>query len=210
MVTLNQTERQRLADAIRQAEKKTSGEIFCVLCRSSDDYFFPAGFRLACMSMVSALIVGWLLHLTWIDIDALTLLACQMAAFLLGLAIIQVWPGLRPWLLPRRLGYRRAHGNVVRQFLAHNIHATEGRTGILIFASLAERYAEIITDTGISAKVDQDEWNAIVGAMTQDIAGGRVADALTGAVDRAGRLLAEHFPADKEDRNEFPNCLGEF
>ncbi len=210
MVTLNEQEHARLAEAIRQAESKTSGEIFCVLCRRSDDYFLPAGFMLACMSMLSAVLVGWLAWLFWVDIGALTLLSCQIAAFLLGLAIIRVWPELRLWLLPRGLAYRRAHGNAVRQFLAHNIHATEDRTGVLIFVSLAERYAEIIADTGISAKVDQDEWNAIVGSVTQQIADGQVADALIGAVGRAGALLERHFPPRPGESNDLPDHLVEF
>ena len=210
MVILSQSEHARLAEVIRQAERKTSGEIFCVLCRSSDDYFLPASFVLACMSILSTVLVGVYAHLMWIALDALTLLACQIAALALGLAIIRIKPGLRPWLLPKSLCYRRAHGNALRQFLAHNIHATQDRTGILIFVSLAERYAEIIADTGISEKVGQDEWNTIVGSMTEKIAAGQVADALEGAAQRAGALLAEHFPPSDDTRNELSDHVVEF
>ena len=41
----------------------------------------------------------------------------------------------------------------MRQFLAHGLHKTENRTGVLIFAAVAERYVEIIADAGINAKV---------------------------------------------------------
>ena len=34
----------------------------------------------------------------------------------------------------------------MRQFFAQGLHQTENRTGVLIFASVAERYAEIVAD----------------------------------------------------------------
>ena len=43
------------------------------------------------------------------------------------------------------------HAEAMHQF-THGIHLTEHRTGVLIFASVAERYAEIIADSGINAK----------------------------------------------------------
>jgi putative membrane protein len=39
----------------------------------------------------------------------------------------------------------------MHQFLARRIHLTEHRTGELIFASVGERYAEIVADSGINA-----------------------------------------------------------
>jgi putative membrane protein len=33
-----------VTEAIRTAEQGTSGEIYCVVARSSDSYFFPAAF----------------------------------------------------------------------------------------------------------------------------------------------------------------------
>ena len=64
--------------------------------------------------------------------------------------------------VPRRLRYRRAHDNALKQFLARNVHITTARTGVLIFVSLAERYAEVVADSGINAKVPQETWNDIV------------------------------------------------
>ena len=36
----------------------------------------------------------------------------------------------------------------MRQFFAQGLDRTEQRTGVLIFASVAERYAEIVADAG--------------------------------------------------------------
>jgi putative membrane protein len=35
---ISQIDRERIADAIRAAEAKTSGEIFCVIARHASDY----------------------------------------------------------------------------------------------------------------------------------------------------------------------------
>ena len=56
-------------------------------------------------------------------------------------------------LIPRSMQRTRAHRRAVEQFLVQNLHTTEGRTGVLIFVSVAERYAEILADHGIHAKV---------------------------------------------------------
>jgi uncharacterized membrane protein len=48
---------------------------------------------------------------------------------------------------------------------ASGIHFTEHRTGVLIFASVAERYAEIVADSGINAKVQPDVWPRAIAAM---------------------------------------------
>jgi uncharacterized membrane protein len=39
---------------------------------------------------------------------------------------------------------------------AEGIHLTEHRTGVLIFASVAERYVEIVADSAINARVTPD------------------------------------------------------
>jgi putative membrane protein len=43
----------------------------------------------------------------------------------------------------------------------------------LIFASVAERYAEIVADSGINAKVQPDVWSKAVAAMISAIKDGR-------------------------------------
>ena len=47
-------EHARIADAVQAAEAKTSGEIYCVVARSSDSYFFPAAFMVTLASSSSA------------------------------------------------------------------------------------------------------------------------------------------------------------
>jgi putative membrane protein len=76
----------------------------------------------------------------------------QLAAFIV-VALVLSLPMIRFRIVPKRRMWRRAHAEAMHQFLAQGIHLTEHRTGVLIFASVAERYAEIVADSGINAKV---------------------------------------------------------
>lgn len=198
-----------LAARIRAAEARTGGEIFCVVAQSSDSYFFPAACALALGVCVASLPMAFWLDRSWLPLSHLGFALAQLAAFASGLAIIALAPASSILLVPRNIRYRRAHANAVRQFLSHNVHRTAGRTGLLIFVSLAERYAEIVADAAIDDKVAQVEWNELVAGITTSAAAGRLHEGLGEAIDRAGALLATHFPRDEGDRNELPDHVVE-
>lgn len=206
---LSRGEHERITRAIRAAEEKTSGEIVCVVARASDDYFYPSAFMLALGTLFASFVAAVLLDYYWIAIRPWQLVAVQGASVAAALALLAVFPGLRINLVPRRLRYLRAHRNAVSQFLASDIHVTESRTGVLIFVSLAERYAEVIADAGINARVPQERWNAIVADLVAQAAAGRLAEAFEGAVAAAGALLEREFPRRGEDRNELADRLVE-
>ncbi len=93
------------------------------------------------------------------------------------------------------------------QFAARALHLTEGKTGVLIFASLAERRAEVIADEAIVAKVDPAAWSGVLAAL---VAGMKARDPGAGfasAIARAGDLLAEHAPRGPNDHNELPDTV---
>ena len=79
------------------------------------------------------------------------------------------------------LAYRAGHGAV-----HHPRHRAARRTApaILIFVSLAERYARIIADDGI-ARVPQPEWQGAVDALVAHMREDRVADGFVAAIDLA-------------------------
>lgn len=200
---------QRVTRAIRDAEGRTSGEIFCVLARSSDNYFLGAAFAVALAMLVASLIAAFAFEARWISIRPTVFVTAQILAFAAALAVLLVFPALRIHLVPKRLRYGRAHDNARKQFLARNVHVTEARTGVLIFVSLVERYAEILADAGIDAKVPQATWNATVAQLIADAGAGRLTEGYVAAIDSVGALLAEHFPRHPADRNELDDHLVE-
>src|SRR5919202_854465 len=111
--------------------------------------------------------------------------------------------------VPGTLKRHAAHQAAVEQFLARNLHVTAERTGVLIFASLAERYAEVIADEGIASKVAPAVWDEAVKALIAEAKAGRVADGILRAVGLVGEVLAAHFPPRAGDPDELPNHLVE-
>jgi putative membrane protein len=201
---LTPEEHRRVAEAIRAAETRTSGEIFVVVASSSDDYrMLPL-----LWAALAALVGGFLTAAIMPGISAGSLALGQGVVFAVAAAVVSV-PSWRMYFVPRMTRISACEARARTQFLAQNLHGTEGRTGVLIFVSLAERYAEVLADTAIDQKVPDDFWRKTVDALTAEIGAGRLADALIHAVDACGAALTEHFPRRAGDRNELPDKVVE-
>lgn len=206
---LTAEEHGRIAAAIRTAEARTSGEIICVLARRSDSYYYPAAFAIMVSLLAASLVAALVIDRLWIAVPLWQFAAAQVFSLAAALALLGWLPSLRIRLVPKALRYRRAHRNAVSQFLARNIHVTENRTGVLIFLSLAEHYAEIVADAGINAHVSQDKWNAIVGDLIAHAARGEIAAGFEGAIAACRDVLASSFPPASAEANELDDHLVE-
>ena len=118
-------------------------------------------------------------------------------------------PAIRFRIVPRQHKHDRAHAEAMRQFFAHGLDKTSQRTGVLIFAAAAERYAEIVADAGINEKVSPQVWDDAVLALTTAIADGRPGDGFIAAIEKCGAVLAQHFPPGALARDELPDKLVE-
>ncbi len=206
---LTEADHKRVAEAIRHAEQQTSGEIFCVLARRSDEYFFPAALIVAVALLVASLLTAAALDYWWFSVRPIVLVLAQVVALVAALALLWAFPGARMPLVPRHICWSRAHDNAIRQFLARNIHLTRERTGVLLFVSLAERYAVVLADSGINARVEQEKWNAVVELLTANARSGRIAAGFEAAVAEVGAILAREFPRRDDDINEIADHLAE-
>ena len=207
--TLTDEEHARIAEAIRKAEANTAGEIYCVVARASDGYFFSAALIVTISILVVSLAVAFALEYWWFAVRVPVFVGAQLLAIAAALGLLYAFPSLRIRLAPRRWQYMRAHENALKQFLARNVHLTAERTGVLIFVSLAERYAEVVADAGINAKVPQDTWNAVVAGLIDHARKDKLADGFVSAVETVGQLLARHFPVKQGDINELDDHLVE-
>lgn len=86
-----------------------------------------------------------------------------------------------------------------------NMSRTRDRNGVLIYVSVADRRVAIIGDAGIHARVGDGFWNDALSLMRGHFAEGRYAQGLIDGVALAGEKLREHFPYERDDRNELSN-----
>lgn len=220
-IAMTEEDHARVSDAVAQAERHTAGEVVTIVAARSDAYRDVA---LAWAALVALLALAVLeiapdFALSLAD-RVLGLWATQWtprAIFGLALAVatvkfaamlvLQLWQPLRLLLVPGPVKSARAHARALTCFRVGAQRRTKGRTGILIYLSLAEHRAEIIADEAIAAKVPAEVWGDAMAAMLVHIKDGRMADGMIAAVEKVGVVLARHFPRDANDRNELPDRL---
>jgi putative membrane protein len=198
---IGDVDKARVSAAIQKAELYTAGEIFCVIARHSSDYRLVP---LAWAASIALLVPLPLISLTTWSVAVVYLL--QLTVFLIA-ALVLSHPKLRFHIVPRRARHDRAHAEAMRQFFAQGLDKTEHRTGVLIFASAGERYAEIVADAGINEKVEKAVWDDAINALVTAIKAGRPADGFVTAIDKCGAVLATHFPPGALKRDELPDKL---
>jgi putative membrane protein len=201
MTLFTTEEERRISHAIAEAEHKTSGEILAVVATQSDTYLYIP-FLVAALV---ALLVPWpFIYFTWRSIQWIYMVQLLVFAGMVALLLPTAW---RMLFVPASVKRMHTHRRAMEQFVAQNIHTTDGRTGVLIFVSLAERHAEIIADKAIHAKVADGTWQRIVDQLTADLSQDQAAKGFVTAVTACGAELAQHFPPGKIDKNQLPNHL---
>lgn len=223
MIRISAADHARVRDAITSAERNTSGEIYCVLSRGTDDYrAVPFAYAaLAALVLPPLLLVSGMLSPAllasgdwagWDDrsggIQAITGLYAALSSllFLATFLLVRI-PAARRRLTPASLRRAAVHRAAMESFLAHGIHVTQDRTGVLIFLSEDDHMAEIVADESIYTKVSPDIWGDAVSVLLDCAREHRIADGFVAAVEKCGNVLAAHFPPGNSNPNELPDRL---
>lgn len=200
-MSISEQDRDRISAAIRNAETKTSSEIVCVLAQSSSDAKALPIF----IAAVVALALPWLLvALTAMSVQRILLL--QVLVFV-ALTVLLCLPRARVALMPRAARRAVAHRVAMEQFTIRGLAHKKDRAGILIFVSLAERYARIIVDDDVAASVPRVDWQSAVDALVAHVRDGYIADGFISAIDICATKLAVHFPRTETSKGELPNRI---
>ena len=213
--------RERLNAAVTAAESATAGEIVTILTDRSDDYgdvalTWSAAAALAAvvalflapdfyLGLYERLTGGWI-H-DWTPRTVLATAAVVVALKFGSVWLFLLWRPLRMLLTPGPVRDARVRARAITCFKVGAERRTHGRTGILIYLSLAEHRAEIVADEAIALKVPDEVWGDAMVAMLAELKQGQLADGLIAAVSQVGAVLAEHFPRAEDDRNELPDRL---
>lgn len=212
---------QRIAMAIAQAETRTSGEIFCVMAREVSSYrdvslgwaaaaslilplaLIPLGMD---PSWVPGLADAWqAAHLAFTDIaiaQTLSAYALIQAATFVVVYLLTSLPAVRRYVTPRSVRQARVRRAALQQFMAHGLHVTEARTGVLLFACAADHQVEVVADQGIHSRVDPEVWAEVVRTLAQGLKARDPVDGFEAAIALCGDVLARHFPPKVFNRNE--------
>ncbi|MDP1630654.1 MAG: TPM domain-containing protein [Caulobacter sp.] len=227
-MAMTEPDHERIAAAVALAETTTAGEIYCVLAPSVSDYretplawaaaaslILPAGALLLGFEpqMLTRLFGGWTVAQASASdatiLSALTIYVALQAAIFVLAALVVSPPPIRRALTPASLKAERVHRAAMEQFLGHGLQNTRERTGVLLFASLAEHRAEVIADEGIYSVAPKEAWDEVVALLIDGLKRKKPADGYVAAIEAAGRVLAAHVPPRADNPNELPDRLVE-
>lgn len=216
---LTETDRKRIAEAVAAAEAQSAGEIVTIVTPQSDPYrdvalawsIFIAFLALAALELAPGFylslierILGLWAH-EWTPRQVLGIALTVAVLKFLGMLLLMAWRPLRLFLTPAPIKSARVHARALTCFRIGAEGRTTGRTGILIYLSLAERRAEIIADEAIASKVAPEVWGDAMHALLGPIRAGQVGAGMVAAIAKVGAVLAQHLPRADDDENELPD-----
>jgi putative membrane protein len=227
MRELTPTELSAIEAAVREAETRTTGEIYCVVSEESSDYGeTPLAYAGGVALLAPAILLLAGVHVsipdffsTWSAAQVGEAIEQSVRSALIGTIVLQgvlfvatalivAIPPVRRALTPRGLKRDRVRRRAAEQFLAKNLHLTRERTGVLIFVSLGERMAELLADDGIASQVEPKVWDQAMAALTEGLKRGQPAAGFAAAVGLCADVLAERFPSREGDNpNELPDAV---
>ncbi len=213
--------RAKVSAAVSAVERRTAGEVVTIVTQQSDDYaevallwsIFVAFLALAALALFPDFYLGIYDRLTggWVqqwqprEVFGVALLVASLK--FAGMWLLQLWRPLRLFLVPGPVKNERVRARAITCFKVGAERRTHGRTGILIYISMAEHRAEIVADEAIAGKVDPMVWGEAMVAMLAHVREGRLAEGMVAAVESVGVVLEEHFPIEGSDTNELPDRL---
>jgi putative membrane protein len=223
MRRLSEADHKLVTEAVARAERESDGEIVPIVAARSDAYH-DVGLHYSVLAMLVVPAMLAVLPRSWLDRAAatlfgwnaepglgtlmLTMFVLLAAAFLVVRLLLSFMP-LRLALTPGRTKTRRVHRRAVELFRAGCELKTRGRTGVLVYLSLAERRAEIVADQAIAEKVEGEVWGEAMAMLVDEVKAGRPGTGLARAVDRIGTILAGILPPTGANPNELPDRVVE-
>ena len=94
-----------------------------------------------------------------------------------------------------------------KQFERMNMTQTAARNGVLVYLAPASHTFAVIGDKGVHEKCGASFWENLAAAMNEHFKQANFTQGLVLGIERAGALLAEHFPRQPDDRNELPDRI---
>lgn len=225
-MTIDASDRAAIGAAVTAAEATTDAEIVAIVAQRSDAYH-DAALHWALLGMLLLVAVMAAIPARFVAVldgvygggdwggwgGALTMgqLLSALLVLLIVVFLLLRWAAspdaVRMRLTPDSTKTRRVRARAVLLFRAAIEARTATRTGVLLYVSLAERRAEIVTDEAVLAKVSPDAWGQAMAALVEGLKQGNAGHGMVAAIAQVGAVLADHFPHTGTDPNELPDRL---
>lgn len=214
---ITEKDREKIHKVMQAAESKTSGEIAVAYTHASSHYaFFELLFSVLCGFMYFLILLFFITPIEyrvqsifWDYHHKYLVMFYGFSTFLV-IFIFYFFTNI-PWitrlLVPKKIMRRMVNERAVRYFMESGVYHTHHHIGILIFISYLERQVEILADRGISAKIPQEKWDALIQHIIAGIKNDCFVERLIEAINQCGTILAQHFPIRPDDRNELDDGI---
>lgn len=195
----------KIEAAVELAESKTSGEIVPIIYDKCSNTSFVFPFTFLCLFLIWNTFQDWYFPVNFWEVNLFLQLGfppliCGALSLFLSKS-----HRLQRLMIPRHRREKNTRERAELEFFRSGIPQTKGRTGVLIFVSLMERWSVVLADEAISQKLPAETWQEILVILNSQITAKDLALGLVPAIEKCGQLLSMHFPKDAQDINELPN-----
>lgn len=200
---LAEGDREKIINAVEEAEKNTSGEIVPMIVPWSSPYpmapargsFFLSFF----ISTAASLLSG----------NSSIFFFIPLFIFLM---IIFYFIIDNSYFLKRTFSFSSEMDEEVSEgamsaFYESGLYRTRDESGVLIYISILERKVYILADRGINDRLDDTQLDYITGIIVRGIKEKRQCQAVTDAVKELGQILALYFPPREDNTDELTNLI---
>lgn len=216
---LTDAERQRIEQAIAEAERHTSAEIVCTVATESGRYdraeslvglagaLLGLSLAHAAHAWTTAATGNWTASALPLGWQALAV----VLGFIAGSVLASYVHPLRRLLVSERELDQEVRRAAAHVFALASVASTTGRTGLLIYVSLFERRVMIRADEQVRQALGDDVIAQLRDRAVQDLRQGTVASTFLDLIEQVQAHLAERLPADRElAANELANHVLSF
>ncbi|MFV8755842.1 hypothetical protein ACNOYE_35265 [Nannocystaceae bacterium ST9] len=201
MAFLSDTGKAALSEAISAVEDRSIAELVVIVRPSSGDYRandLLVGFVVALASAAFMLFAPP-------EFGLMLILLGPAVVVAIVVSLLRALPGLRALFV----GEARQRDAVLQAaqacFFAKGIANTQGRTGVLIFASVFERRVVVLADSGVLAAIDEPTWTQACRAIERILEDEGDALVLAERITALAPLLAAACPRGEHDVDELAN-----
>jgi uncharacterized membrane protein len=98
-----------------------------------------------------------------------------------------------------------AVGTAQAEFNRLGMRQTQHRNAVLIFVAPNSQKFAVIGDAAVHEKCGQKFWDALAAEMSGRFGHADFSHGIILGIQKAGEILAQHFPVQPDDKNELPN-----